>query len=489
MNMAANLARGVSASGLNVVLPIVLLVILSHEQFSAWALLFSLAAVVSYFDLGIPVTIQAIAGRATAARVRTLRSAANSGLLLTGTLVGLSLLLALAVSASLGRLFPELPADQIAVASWALPILVAGQCANLLSNTISAVFTGIHESHVPAWAIVPARAVALALAAAAGFSGGSLALIAAGFSLPLILGVLFLYVVLLRRTRSEVEGAYERVSMRVLISQSGTLVVWNLAMLVVSGTGTIIVARVDFRAVPLYSFALVFVAALTGLEAAFATPLLSELGRLWANGDIGAFQSFLKKAVRLNSAVLFTVSAGGMLLGVLVMPTLLKGSTGLSGSAVFVLIALLLGSAVRQSFTPYSFALIGSSRHVRVIAAPLIEAAASLLGSVVLGVMFGVRGVALGFAVGCFVGVLAFLLKGFRQSGLNPDSTIQTIKHSIALPLLILVPAIVCAVIVSNLTQGVVVRTLVALFGLLLSASVAWRIGLRGLMDRRRGKL
>lgn len=488
LNVVANLARGVSASGLNVILPVLLLALLSPAAYAAWALVFALGAVVTYLDLGIPVTVQAMAGRSGGNR-RVLRSAAQSGLLITGLISLVALAGSVLIASTLPVLFPDIEPAQSSAAQVALVFVVLGQCGSLLLNTVTSVFTGVHESHVPALVAVPARLLSLALAVVAAIGGAPICWIAAGFAAPLAGAALVLSLLMLRRTsatRSADADGPPSIRPVDVVRQSGSLAVWNIAMLIVAGLGTILVGRLDYANVPLYSFALVFVAALTGLEGAFAAPMLSELGKLWAQGKTADFRRFLTNSVRANSAVLFCAASGAILLGVMVAPSLVDGMGNGDTRPLLVIGLLMTGAAVRQSFTPYSFALVASQRHTRIVFPPLLEAGVNLTLSLVLGTLWGAVGVAAGYAIGSLYGVLNFIFWSLRRSGLVADNPYRITLQSVVTPVTILLPALAGATVISLLQLGPLLMLGVALLAGACSLGIAWWVGLRGILVRRR---
>lgn len=480
-NIAANLARGLAASGLNILLPLVLLVLLEPHAYAAWALVFALGAMVGYLDLGIPVSIQAFAGRSAGGQ-QSLRSIFVSGAMITAGLGLVALAGSVGLSFGLPTLFPDLPVDQVVTAQVALPVIAMGQIANLLMNTGAALFTGLQESHVPALVTVPARVASLGLSVAAALATENIAFVALGYAVPLSVAVAVLFGLAMRRTRRS-EGSV--VSSLALLRSSASLAVWGVAMMIVSSAGTIIVARVDFGAVPLYSFALVFVAGLTGLEAAVSSPMLSELGDAWARKDVSRFRSFLRAGARANSLMLFLTAAVAFTVGPLLSPLFVDSAAVSDTAAPWVFALLLGGSALRQSFTPYSFALIASGRHRRIVFPPLIEASVNVVASVLLGQVWGAAGVAAGFAIGSLVGVLMFVCWSLRRSGLDVDPTSVVLMQAVAKPVVVLVPAVIALVASASIQTSTATSYVLAATGCVAAAILAWCMGIRRLVAAR----
>ena len=176
--------------------------------------------------------------------------------------------------------------------------------------------------------------------------------------------------------------------------------VWQIGILMVSGLDLLIVARVNFAAVPGYAIALSFLVFLSGSISAIAGPCLPLFAAHLAKADQSAF------------VVLFLVWQKRLLVLVAALCTLLWFTPNafwqflLQDSApIFTQVfpILLLASCLRLSTLLYSLAILSANLQHRIVLSPLVEGSVNLACSVLLGLYIGVIGVALGTLLGALV--------------------------------------------------------------------------------------
>lgn len=492
LNSSANLVRAVSASAVSVLLPLLLLAFLPTELYSAWILVFGLGAFVTYLDLGIPTSIQALVGRSDEHRGSAeARSATLSGITLTITLTVLCAIAAIAVAANVAAVFPDIPDDLRAPVRLALPILVIGQGLNLVGNAISAYFAGRQLSHVPMWILSPARILSMLLAVAAAVATQSIPLIAVAYTAPLLLAVLVMVAHFWRHSRARPnDGADQprRISPLAVLRYSGPLILWNVCMLVVSGFGIVIVARVDYDAVAVYSVCLIAIAAIASLAASVSAPLLPELARLWAARRVDDFSRLITVALGLNSAVLFYVTSGILAVAACIMPLIERGH----GTPIItwtILVLLGAANATRLAMSPLSLAFIATQTHSKIILPPVIEAATNLGFSVLFGWFWGAAGVASGYFIGSVVGMAVTVFWSVRATGVFTVSGASILRAAVLTPATILLPPLIIGTTTVALGVGPTWSIVGAVVSIALSSLLAWFLGVRSVFARVLGSL
>jgi|GEM_PF-3474062 len=466
-NSFANLVRAASGSFENIVLPVVLIAVLSRADYSNWALVFSIAAYITYLDFGLQTATQALVARSLAARDEfSAAQAARAGLRVYFTVAGCALLVAAMTARTLPVLFPDIPNGTVDEASLTLLVLAAGQAANLGVNVVAGYYAGAHRSHVTAYSIAIARCVSLALSVWGACAGQTLPVIALGYSCPLALTFVAVLVKVLRETRlartgDERQRARERITARSLLRYSGPLVLWNVCSIFVGAAGTAIVGRVDYAAVAYFSIAMMLTIAVTGIDNALLQPFLTNIGRSIAS-DSETRASAVLSALRLNSGLLLLLITIGM--GAYVV----MGRQGLVSDSVTSLLTTALvvaATGVRLAMTPFNMAFLSSNDHRRIIAQPIIEAAVAVGAGLALGAVFGALGVAYASFASALIAVAMLLLWSLRSSVWHRDLKANQALRALA-------PAAACTVLVLALDIAIALVEITSTMTILIQAAL-----------------
>lgn len=485
-NAGHNMVRALSSSLVSVLLPLVLLALLPHQEYAAWALVFSLSAYVLYLDLGIPTSVQAIVGRSDGPGNRFLSvCAAFAGLRIVAVLAVVCVAAAILAATSMGWLFPSIPFRLQRDAQFALVIATLGPVSNLVANTVGAYFAGQQRSHIPTSIIAPSRLLSMALAAVGAGLTSNLLIVSLSYSIPLLAGAIALLLRFLHEARgTKLDAPPEAVivptaGVKYLLGFSGPLIIWNMSMLLVSGLGLAIVARLDYQAIVPYSFATILVAAVSGVDSALMAPILPEMGRSHSRSGMRLVADLTHRITPINSAFLM-ITTGTLILLAPVLVRVLAPSAGNSiQEAVAITALLLVAIALRLSLTPVSLAFIATKRHHRVIVPPIVEAVVTLALSIWLGVCFGAVGVAAGALLGAILGVALALGMSLRLARFTDASASRLLSSGVVRPLTAILPAILAAAVVqsaglSDLLSGL----LISMAGLVLSVTAMWSFGI-----------
>lgn len=486
-NATANVIRAMSGSAENIVLPLVLVLLLPRAQYAAWAIAFSLAAYVIYLDFGLQATIQAQVARAAGKgeRLRALLIATRGSML--SLVLGVTCLAVILIVAwFLPSIYPDLPVHLVTPARQALLIIAFGQVASLQVNVLSGYWAGVGHASVSAYAMSIARVLSLLSALLIAWLGGALPFIAIGYCVPIAIAALFLSArltslkVIARRTGSDPPA--NRLA-RSLLVHSAPLVLWNVCLLVATGSGVVIVGRIDFDNVSIFAIGNMAFLALNGVNYALMTPLISTLGRLSVNdrqASLLALKAFHLDAVLLSG--LAVVATGAALI---VAPALGFGERDF----VVIVGAMTVAATLRLCFTPLQAAIVASHAQGAVVWQPILDAVVSLALLLGLGSTFGAQGVAAAFALSAAAYFMLYLLSIRRASPILKAVTFGGFFSAVWSPLLIAIIDVVLlgsvSFVESDVLRFVLVATLLLAGALsLLVVSRTTRLMVRSLIGR-----
>lgn len=477
-NSFANLARVASTSLVALLVPVILVATLRPDLYGTWALLFGLAGFVLYLDFGLPSSVQTLVsresagGRSAAARARGLSGVAWSAA------IGAIMLVALAVAASFADvLFPALSRADSGNIAVVVLLLGVGNVATFVGNTAASYFAGLQRSAVAAATLVPGRLASLLIAVPVAAVTQDLVLVAASYALPLVLGGVAMVAQVLRAPvdADEVPPLRQRL---LVLRFSGPLAMWSVYMLCISGVGILVVGRVDFRAVAVFSLASAFASALTAVVTALVSPVLSELGRAHANEDGNRFTSLVLNGTRIDTA-LVACGVVGVEVAYLVAAPFLSRSQGVPVLEASSIIAFaVLASGLRLTVAPLTFAFVAAGAHRKLLLPPLFEAVITLAATIGLGAMFGGAGAAAGLLVGAVGGVTLAIAWSHRVTGVVDATARQLALNAIGRPFLAILPAQVAfaAVVPFAAAGGFAVWVPAGALMLLVTAALAWRL-------------
>ncbi|MGV8883239.1 MAG: lipopolysaccharide biosynthesis protein [Rhodoglobus sp.] len=438
------------------------MLILAPQYYAAWALVFSIGTFVVYLDLGIPTTVQAMVGRAeSSGDMKRASLVTRSGLKIV-SLVSLGcLVLGATAAVFFSTLFPAVPTTVILEAQVALVLVLLGQTATLVGNTASAYFAGQQRSIVPAIILAPTRVVSMLAALILAAVTSDLIWTSVGFAAPLIAGSCVLIVRFVRDARPTDQtpprdlgntSPLSEYGALALLRYSGPLMVWGFCVLLITGTGTILVARFDYASIVPFSIATVVVSALAGLSSAATAPLLPELARVHELQGIDHVTRQVRTLSALSSSILFTTTALLLAAAPWYLPLLDRRLVEDSlGASWWILAVLLVGNTVQLSGTPMSLAFIATKTHTRVLFPPVIQAVVSFALSVALGSSFGAVGVATGVLVGAILGILMMFTWSVKLTRVFEMKALDMVATTVLIPLSKIVPVLLVAGAVATL--------------------------------------
>lgn len=453
-NSLANLLRAGSASAVSVIIPLVLAWRLPHDQYVLWSLLFGIAAYVLFLDFGLAATLQVAAAKLTASpAANSPRALIRRILLLAGVLV-----LAIQISAALlgfvaTSIFADLPKEYLLVFGVALFLVCFGQCASLIANILTGYYMASHRTMKPTLALLFSRIVAVGGVSIVSFITDDLLFIALAFSAPLALGCALVILALVREVGRFIpmdrptRRADSKWTIRRILSFSMPLALWNLTLLVITGSGVWIVGQTDYQSLGAYSIATMLVTIVLGLENAILGPLLSELSHKVAQGD--GLARYIMKVSTLNSVFVMSVGIVIFACFVVFQPFLPPSINHYLSPGIVGL--LLLGNAIRLSLAPLSLAFVANGSHKRLVIPPLVETLIYFAALNALGTGLGLFGISIGTVVGATIGSGIKLLWSLKIAAIPSLGAVKLAWKCIAVPVLCAAPI----VIISTAMHGI----------------------------------
>ena len=401
-NALFNLIGGASTSLLVLGLPFLLTRSLSQAEFAAWVIGFQAALYIPMLGLGI----QHVINRAVAHTTATQGQGLNDQLQTALQLVLILVLVGFVVITFGGFFLMDLTNAPSEFAPTILGVwyrVGIGSALGLMSLFFIGYFGGLQRYE---WENIYKASVSL------GFLGlvllslwitGSLnPLMLANLYILMIVASLAVLVIAFRAQHcafslsAVLRPWHNSIRAQYLRGIYGTSM-WQVAMLLITGFDILIVARLDFLAVPGYAIGLSVMTFLTGFIGALVSPCLPRFAAELAKGEGGQFRLlFLAYQKRLILACLVIT------LVLLLIPKTLWMTLFGEAAPVFQLVMpiLLLANCIRYLTILYTLALVSANLQHRVVVTPLMEGVINISASILLGSYFGPIGVAWGTLVG-----------------------------------------------------------------------------------------
>ena len=410
-NAVANVVNGGSGALLAVVLPPFLIRHLSQDAYSVWVLVLQLGAYTNLLAFGIQVAVGRYVAHAkelgdTTQRDRILGTAI---LALSGS--ALLAVLAFGIGAQyLPQLFPKIPITFLGDAKICL-LWVGGSLAlGLPFLAFAGYFMGLQRYEVPAGISLVARSLTAIGVVLAVRHGEGLVGMGKAFAIGNLISYA-LQAIAFQMIRRREGGHLARPTWgtaRELAGYCYSLVVWNLAMVMISGLDIIIVAWLDFRSVGPYTVAAAIVAFMGGAQNALFGVLVPVSAVLGAQNDETRLGTMLVRATRYSVWILLAM---GLPLWLAASP-LLRAYAGASfgPQTVWLLRVLVLANMIRLTATPYAVILLGTGQQRLMTITPIVEGVVNVTLSILLGLRFGAVGVAWGTVFGATMAIALNLL-------------------------------------------------------------------------------
>jgi O-antigen/teichoic acid export membrane protein len=353
--------------------------------------------------------------------------------------------LVVAVSWKIDRLFPALPAELIDACRSGLLLTGLASALCMPGEAIAGTFTGLRRNELTAFIQGGGRVVLAVALIVEVMSGANLTALAATFAM--LTFATFLAFWWTGRRVHAVEISLSRVHtkwLRQIWSYCGALIVWSIAILLINGFDTAIVARVEFSAVGVYSACFGPILLIAGIQQALFGPLL-QLGAVrTSQDDRYSTSELLLRSTRLSTLLLLALSLPLLLFGNVLLAWWLGPK--FSNQAVSIFSLLLVGNAMRLIATPYSMLLLATVKHGRVLITPIVEASTNVAVAIGAGIEFGAIGVACGVVVGAVIGLLMVVYVNVPKTPEIVGDLGALLRKGVAQPAFCALPGIFAAV-------------------------------------------
>lgn len=481
-NASANLVRLAGSGIVALLLPPFLVRMLPRDTYGTWALLLQLTLYVGYLDFGIQTAV---------ARFVAYSDELNDDLQRDGTVsTALVLLICAAVLGAiltallawqLPNLFHQMPPTLYHAARSALLIMGGSFVLGLPVSVIHALFIGFQRNEIPAViSIINKLAMALFIVAVV-MQHLSLAAMGAAVAVANLLSYA-LACLALRKLARHVVIRVSRMSKAVarqLAAYSGSVVVWNMAMLMISGLDLTIVGIFDFKSTAYYAIAATLTGFLIQAQGAIFAALLPASAVLAARGESQQLGTLLMSSTRYGMLILLAMAlplivAAHFALQIWAGAEYARHSTP-------ILQILLVANVIRLCALPYSTLLLGTGQQHKVIFSPIAEGVTNFAASIGGAYLIGAIGVAIGTLIGAFVGIGFHFLYNMPRTEMIVINRTRLVREALLRPALCVGPVIAAFLFkvinptLARVSQATLMGTAIIGAGLLF-----WKYGLLG---------
>jgi len=409
-NAVANLGRGSAAAVVALLLPPLLVRHMTATSYAVWVLVLQTAAYVSYLNFGLQTAIGRYVAFAKEKGDVDLRdsifSTAFAGL--CGAAL-VSLICLAGAAAAIPELFPSIPGFFVSQMRIALLIVGFSTAAELPASAWNGVFVGMERYDVPALTVGSARLLSALGVIAAALTGRSIVVMATAMAAANLISYLAQYLAL-RRAAPDVRfhpHMVRRSTARELYGYCLGLTVFAFSTFLITGLDLLLVGRFQFSMVTPYSVSASMIVLIAGLLGAIINVILPHSAALHARQKSDALGKLVISSTRLGVLLLILTGIpiliyAGPILRLWIGPQYVPAGAP-------VLAILVIANIIRLVGLPYSVILVAAGQQRYIMISPLAEGFSNLVASVVLGMLFGGIGVALGTLFGSFVSIAAHL--------------------------------------------------------------------------------
>jgi O-antigen/teichoic acid export membrane protein len=478
-NASSNLVRLVGSGIVALLLSPFLVRMLPKDTYGAWAVLLQMTLYVGYLDFGIQTAVARFVAHTHELDDHEQRDGIVSTAFAMLTLAAvLGCILVAVLAWQLPAIFPQMPATLFRPAQIALLLMGGSLALGLPAAVISSLFIGLQRNEIPAGVAIANKFVMALLVTAVVLKHWALAAMGAAVAAANVLSYIGSYVA----WRVWANGVKIRLSLvskacaRQISSYSATLVVWMVAMLMISGLDLIIVGVFDYKSTAYYAIAATLTNFLAQAHSAMFAALLPASAVLGARGDAHGLGRMLIASTRYGMLILLAMALPLIVAGHFVIRLLAGPDYALHSTAI--LQVLLIANVIRLCALPYSTLLLGTGQQSKVIISPIAEGITNLVASVAGAYLIGAIGVAIGTLIGSFVSVGFHLFYNMPRTASIAINRFLLIQEGLLRPLVCAAPiglVLLSRIIVHGPSVAISFFTLAAVIG---TVWLFWNYGL-----------
>lgn len=475
-NSVANVITGLSTALLALALPPVLARNLPPAEFGTWALILQVAGYTALLNLGMQGAVSRYVSYYLARDDRHSADAFVSTAFVMLCAAALVAAIAVVVAVGLlGRLFPHIPPTLLGPAQLSLCMVGVVLALGLPVTVFNGVFAGLQRNEIIAVILGSTRLILTLLLALGALVRHTLVPLAIIYTIVNLVsyGVTWAWYRRMAPARMALSTA-SGPALKEIWHYCGSVMIWSVAMLLISGADTAIVGRVDFQRVAAYSACVGCVAVLAGFQQALFSPLLQVGAAHYATGNTADLDRMLIRATRLGTLILLAPVAVLILFAPDILRIWLGATYAQQATLVFPL--LMIGHAMRLIAMPYATLLLATTQHTRVIIAPVMEGLTNVIVAVLAGERFGASGVACGVIAGAVVGQAMNYFYNLPRTHPRRELRGELLRRSIIVPTACFLPAAVGIAAQWNGmlgAQSIILRSVLLLAALALAWGIA----------------
>lgn len=408
----------------------------------------------AYLDLGVRITVtRLIAGSFARKEYTEMRATLSRALALELCIAALGAIALVLVAISMPQIYPHIEEGQRLTSRIVLLAVGAAMLLTIITSGYSAfVIASQQVQRTMRASIVVRLAVVASIAFAAAIWHNPLLVglaTASGLAFQALVDV-WIARSMLPSARPPMEGP-RFPAVLALGRSSAPASTTTIGLLLIAGFDLAVVGRVDAAHLASYAPVVALFAVLFSLHQAVFAPLLPSLSESAATGTTGDLARRTVRVIETNTAV-WTITVA---LGLYGLPEFLHLWLGgkLAPLGMDIARILLITTFVRYVSWPMNVAALASGRFRKVMFLPLIEGAANLTASIVLGIRLGAIGVAIGSLVGAVIGVGLAMRKISDElsAGLHRG---PYLRKAVAWPALVLAGPILVSFASRNIAPG-----------------------------------
>lgn len=411
-NGIANIINGAANWSPIFLIPYLMSNVYSNNEISIWAIAVQIVSYVNFLALGVQTAI----GRYVAYYGKN-SDEELSNLLITAfrylryaAIAGIACILVFILLVD--DVYPDAPKGSLLVV---LFIGITG-CIQLLVSGYSAVFIGIQRNEYPAIINASYRAIQILLISLAINQKQPIDVLAMIYFSATLLGAAIQYIAYRNWTgfRRFSNGIFDKAILNNLWGFCYPIVVWQLGILLITGTDIFIIGWINFEYGAIYAIASSLAMVVAGVTGALATPLIQAGADLYR-------KERRKDLIRLLKAY----TGGYLIFGAAMVSLVYITSTPLieyiygasyRDQVPGFLVVLTLAVTIRSIGAPYTAIVIGCGMQKKILLSPVVEGVSNVVFSVILGLMYGVYGVVWGSVIGACIGILFHFTHNMRAT-------------------------------------------------------------------------